>query len=128
MRKLCAWLGAAMLLLVCSIASGDSGTALKPYVTLILDTSGSMSEATGFGSPTCGAHCSTHTNTLCTTTANCPASETCVAPPDQKFFHAKCAIGNIANSYGDIVFALARYRANLGGAVSGEVPAGCTAA
>jgi Putative metal-binding motif len=128
MRKLCAWLGAATLLLVCSIASGDSGTALKPYVTLILDTSGSMSEATGFGSPTCGAHCSTHTNTLCTTTANCPVSETCVAPPDQKFFHAKCAIGNIANSYGDIVFALARYRANLGGAVSGEFPAGCTAA
>jgi uncharacterized protein (TIGR03382 family) len=128
MRKLCAWLGAATLLLVCSIASGDSGTALKPYVTLILDTSGSMSEATGFGSPTCGAHCSTHTNTLCTTTANCPVSETCVAPPDQKFFHAKCAIGNIANSYGDIVFALARYRANLGGTVSGEFPAGCTAA
>ncbi len=127
MRNVLAWLGAATLLLVCSIAGADSGTALKPYVTLILDTSGSMSGATGSGPPTCGYHCSTHTNTLCATSANCPGSETCVAPPDQKFTHAKCALNNIANSYGDIVFALARYRATLGGTVSGEFPNGCTA-
>ena len=122
MRKVLAWLGAATLLLVCSLARGDSGTSLKPYVTLILDTSGSMSEATGFGSPTCGNHCSTSTNTLCHVNADCPASETCVAPADQKFFHAKCAINNIANSYGEIVFALARYRATPSRHVVGHVP------
>src|SRR3569623_1837725 len=127
MRKVLAWLCGATLLLVCSLAGSDGGgTSLKPYVTLILDTSGSMSEATGFGSPTCGNHCSTSTNTLCHVNGDCPATETCVAPADQKFFHAKCAINNIANSYGEIVFALGRYRATQAGTVSGIFPNGCT--
>jgi len=127
MCKAGAWLGAATLVLLCSLARADGGgTSLKPYVTLILDTSGSMSEATGFGAPTCGNHCSTSTNTLCHVNGDCPASETCVAPADQKFTHAKCAINSIANSYGEIVFALGRYRATQAGTVSGVFPNGCT--
>ncbi|CAN5534790.1 hypothetical protein BH11MYX1_BH11MYX1_10660 [soil metagenome] len=127
MRTVFAWLGAATLLLVCSIARGDGGTALKPYVTLILDTSGSMDQPTNSGPPSCGAHCSNAANTLCSTDANCPGG-TCIAQLDHKFFHAKCAINSIANSYGDIVFALGRYRATLGGTVAGTFPGGCTAA
>lgn len=127
MRKLLAWLGvAAPLVVFAAITVARAGTSLKPNVTLILDTSGSMVGSTGFGAPTCGAHCSTHTNTLCNTAADCPATETCVAQVDNKLNHAKCAIGSIANSYGDMVLALARFRTTSGGSVSGEFPSGCT--
>ena len=96
MRKLLAWLGAAASIVVFSAyAHAGGGTALKPYVTLILDTSGSMTltgncpgpgsvgsvpcgNPTGFGPPSCGTHCSTTTDTLCATAPDCPASETCV--------------------------------------------------
>ncbi len=100
MRKLYACLGAAALVLVFATHANAQAT-LKPYVTLILDTSGSMTEATNSGPSTCGG-------------------------TDQKINHAKCAIQNIANSYGgDIEFALARFRNVSGGTLTGAFPAGC---
>ena len=116
MRKLLAWLGAAASIFVISAyAHAGTPTALKPYVTLILDTSGSMIDTTqgnptGFGPPSCGAHCSVTLGTLCNQAADCPTSETCVPQIDNKLNHARCAINNIANSYADIVFALGRFR------------------
>ncbi|MCX5741329.1 MAG: MopE-related protein [Proteobacteria bacterium] len=80
--------GFAALLLTTTVHAGDP---LKPYVVLILDTSGSMGPApfgagpTGSGPPSCGGS-------------------------DTRIDHAKCAINKIANSYGDMVFALARFR------------------
>ena len=117
---------AALIAVWLAATAAQAGTSLKPNVTLILDTSGSMTGATGFGPPTCGAHCSTHTNTLCSSAADCPGGETCVAPADNKLNHAKCAIQSIANSYGDMVLALSRFRSTSGGTVSGEFPNGCT--
>src|SRR5262245_12439578 len=131
MRNIVAWLGAATLMVVCSQVDAGNGTALKPYVTLILDTSGSMVDTaqgnpTGFGPPTCGAHCSTTVGTLCTTNSDCPGTETCVPPVDNKLDHAKCAIENIANSYGDIVFSLARFRNVTSGTTTlNTFPTGC---
>lgn len=127
MRKVLARLGVAVpIALFIATATAFAGSSLKPNVTLILDTSGSMGGATGFGQPTCGAHCSTHTNTLCSRAADCPGTETCVAAADNKLNHAKCAIHSIANSFGDMVLALARFRTTSGGSISGEFPAGCT--
>jgi len=63
---------------------------LKPYVVMILDTSGSMAEATGSGPTTCGK-------------------------PDLKLNHAVCAINSIVNSYGEMVFALGRFRETTSG-------------
>ena len=106
MRKVLARLGTAALLLVCSLASADTGTALKPYVTLILDTSGSMvgsssGNPTGFGATSCGTS-------------------------DTKLNHAKCAIYKVANSYGDIVFSLSRFRTVMGGSTTAATfPTGC---
>ena len=95
-------LGTAALLLVCSLASADTGSALKPYVTLILDTSGSMvgsssGNPTGFGATSCGTS-------------------------DTKLNHAKCAIYKVANSYGDIVFSLSRFRTAMGGSTPRRQP------
>ncbi|HTR53213.1 MAG TPA: MopE-related protein [Kofleriaceae bacterium] len=87
MRTLFAWLGVATLMIL-SPASTQAGppTALKPYVVLILDTSGSMTDATGSGPPSCGGS-------------------------DEKINHARCAINNIVNSYGgDMVFAFGKFR------------------
>jgi len=66
-------------------ARAQANEPLKPYVVLILDTSGSMNASTGSGPPTCGG-------------------------ADNRLNHAKCAINKIVNSYGDMVFALARFR------------------
>ncbi|MEO8699702.1 MAG: MopE-related protein [Kofleriaceae bacterium] len=112
MERLCAWLGAATLTIVALTASARAGEPLKPYVVLILDTSGSMvADNCGGGAGTCG-------------------NPTGSGPPscggiDDKLNHAKCAIYNIVNSYGDMVFALARFRTVLGGSISGTFPAGC---
>lgn len=107
MRKLCAWLGAASLVVLWSVSvHAGSGTVLKPYVVLILDTSGSMvgtayGNPTGFGPPSCGGI-------------------------DNKLNHAKCAIYNIANSYGDIDLALARFRnVTSGTTTAATFPTGC---
>ncbi|HEY5951590.1 MAG TPA: hypothetical protein VIV40_39120, partial [Kofleriaceae bacterium] len=106
MRKLFAWLGVATLFVLTSSAQAQNDV-LKPYVVLILDTSGSMvctsagcGNPTGSGPPSCGG-------------------------VDNKLNHAKCAINNIVNSFGDIVFALGRFRSTMGGTVSGTFPSGC---
>ncbi|MBV8761116.1 MAG: hypothetical protein JO257_27720 [Deltaproteobacteria bacterium] len=102
MRKLFAWLGAASLVVLWSVSTHAApGNALKPYVVLILDTSGSMNNATGSGPPSCGG-------------------------TDTKLNHARCAINNIVNSYGDIVFAFSKFHMNGGGAINGTCPNGCT--
>src|SRR5512147_395194 len=62
-----------------------AGDPLKPYVVLALDTSGSMGNSTGSGPPSCGG-------------------------ADTRLNHARCAINRIVNSYGDMVFALGRFR------------------
>src|SRR5687768_5613107 len=104
MTKLFAWLGVAALS-VLAPATAHAGDPLKPYVVLILDTSGSMvgtsfGNPTGFGPPSCGG-------------------------ADTKLNHATCAINRITNSYGDMVIGLARFRASLGGTISGTFPNGC---
>ena len=108
MRKVFARLGVAALLVLWSVsAHAGSGNVLKPYVVLILDTSGSMvrtdgfGNPTGFGPPSCGGI-------------------------DNKLNHAKCAIYNIANSYGDIDLALARFRnVTSGTTTAATFPTGC---
>src|SRR5688572_6628688 len=67
-------------------ARAQSGEVLKPYIVLIMDVSGSMVlNSTGAGAPSCGG-------------------------TDTRFDHAKCALQKIVDSYGDMVFALARFR------------------
>ena len=91
-------------MLVGAFAPGvaNAGDPLKPYVVLALDTSGSMNEPTNTGSPSCGG-------------------------PDTKLNHARCAIQNIVNSYGDMVFALGRFRMDAAGTTTGATfPGGCT--
>ncbi len=90
MRKLFAWLGAAMLFVSMSRAEA-ANDVLKPYVVMILDTSGSMGAATGSGPTSCGKR-------------------------DTRINHAVCAINNIVNSYGEMVFALGRFREVTNGA------------
>ena len=78
-------------------ARAQANEPLKPYVVFTLDTSGSMvntgageGNPTGAGPPSCGG-------------------------VDNRLNHAKCAINKIVNSYGDMVFALGRFRETPGG-------------
>ncbi len=106
MRKLFAWLGVATLAVVCSarIATAAPNDPLKPYITMILDTSGSMDTSTGSGPPSCGGE-------------------------DTRLDHARCAINKIINSFGDIVFALGRFRQVMGGTTTAATfPTGCCTA
>ena len=89
MRKLFAWLAIATLFVVTSSAHAQNDV-LKPYVVLILDTSGSMASSTGSGPTSCGK-------------------------ADNRINHAVCAINNIVNSYGDMVFSLAKFRETASG-------------
>ncbi|WP_299753669.1 MopE-related protein [Devosia sp.] len=73
-----------------SHAYAQANQPLKPYVVMILDTSGSMDVATGSGPTSCGT-------------------------ADLRFNHATCAINKIVNSYGDMVFALGRFRETTNG-------------
>ncbi|NVB83127.1 MAG: hypothetical protein HOV81_32415 [Kofleriaceae bacterium] len=103
MRKLLAWLGVVTCVLVFA-RTAQAEDVLKPYVFMILDTSGSMiltstGNPTGAGPPTCGG-------------------------VDNKLDHAKCAINKIVNSYGDMVFGLSRFRATMGGTTT-NFPTGC---
>ena len=101
MRKHYAWLGVAALTVMFSASNVWAGDPLKPYVVLILDTSGSMTDVTGSGPPSCGGI-------------------------DNKLNHARCAIDRIVNSYGDMVFALGRFRMTMSGATTQNTfPAGC---
>ncbi|HVV81497.1 MAG TPA: MopE-related protein [Kofleriaceae bacterium] len=102
MMRLPAWSGlAALASLLLLVRPADAGDPLKPYVLLMLDTSGSMvNNATGFGPPSCGGS-------------------------DTRLDHAKCAINHIANSYGDLVLGLSRFRQTT----TDNTPAnGCTMA
>src|ERR1041385_2395471 len=91
MRKVIAWFGVATLCFLTSSAQAQNDV-LKPYVVLILDTSGSMTGATGAGPTSCGK-------------------------VDNRINHAVCAINSIVNSYGDMVFSLARFREVTAGTV-----------
>jgi hypothetical protein len=93
MRKVLAWLGVATLAVVSSTRVQAANDVLKPYVVLILDTSGSMDAATGSGPTSCGGS-------------------------DTRLDHAVCAINNIANSYGDMVLAFGRFRETTAGTYS----------
>src|SRR6476659_10238969 len=100
MRMLRAWLGVATLFVLTSTANAQD--VLKPYVVLMLDTSGSMNSVTNAGPPTCGGR-------------------------DNRLNHARCAINRIVNSYGDMVFALGRFRMTAGGTTTATTfPTGCT--
>ncbi len=90
---------AALALLGLLAARAHAGEALKPYVLLELDTSSSMQTATGFGPPSCAGS------------------------TDSRLGHAKCAINNIANSYGDMVLGLVRFRQST---VDNNPADGCT--
>lgn len=103
MRKLFAWLGVATLAVILSPDDARAGDPLKPYVVFVLDTSGSMATATGSGPPSCGG-------------------------ADTRLDHARCAIRKIVNSYGDMVFALGRFRmADTGTTTANSFPSGCGA-
>lgn len=60
---------------------------IKPKVLLIFDTSGSMSDSTGQGPPTCGGS-------------------------DELLNHAKCAIQQVMDAHADISFAMGRFRSD----------------
>ncbi len=94
MNKLFAWLGVAMLGAVVSttVAHAQASEPLKPYVVFMLDTSGSMTNGVPAGTPppSCGG-------------------------ANNRINHARCAINKIVNSYGDMVFALGRFRETGGG-------------
>jgi hypothetical protein len=82
---------------------------LKPYVVFVLDTSGSMGPDTGSGGGPTGA------------------GPTSCGTSDTKLNHAKCALYNIVNSYGDMVFALGRFRMAMSGTPdSNGFPSGCS--
>ena len=85
MSKLLAWLGVATCVVVCAPSQARADEPLKPYVVFMLDTSGSMNASTSAGPPSCGGL-------------------------DNRLNHARCAINKIVNSYGDMVFALGRFR------------------
>src|SRR5262245_27167973 len=106
MKTFFAWLGVATLALIARApeAAAAPNDPLKPYIVLALDTSGSMDEATNSGPPSCGG-------------------------TDTKLNHARCAISNIVDSYGDIEFALGRFRTTMGGATTAATfPTGCCVA
>lgn len=94
-----------MLLVIAApgVSHAQGSEPLKPYVVLAFDTSGSMSSSTGSGPPSCGGN-------------------------DTRLDHARCAVNNIVNSYGEMVFALARFRTTDGGTTTASTfPAGCCA-
>src|SRR5262245_19738838 len=101
MRKLFAWLVPAMLMVMFAPTSAraQASEPLKPYVVFAFDTSGSMGTATGSGPPSCGG-------------------------ADSRLNHARCAINKIVNSYGDMTFALAHFRATKSGTPT-TFPTGC---
>jgi hypothetical protein len=99
MRHSLAGLGAA-LLVVFGLSGSADAQGLKPYVVFDLDTSGSMGTSTGAGPTTCGT-------------------------TDTRLNHARCAINRIANGYGDMVFALGRFRMSVTGTYSTSCTADC---
>ncbi|MGE3547960.1 MAG: VWA domain-containing protein, partial [Kofleriaceae bacterium] len=101
MKNRFAWLGVATLTALFASSTAWAGDPLKPYVVLMVDTSGSMNSATGSGPPSCGGS-------------------------DTRLNHARCAINRIVNSYGDMVFALGRFRMTNSGTYSSSCTADCS--
>jgi hypothetical protein len=73
------------LFALASPAFAQSSDTVKPYIVLTLDVSGSMNDPVAGPPEPCSGGVS-------------------------KFDHARCAIQNLANTHGDVVFALARFR------------------
>ena len=76
-------LGAALLWCVASPVSAQ--TQIKPYFMVIFDDSGSMNDPTGGGNNSCGQ-------------------------PRTKLNDAKCALQQVVNGYGDVVFGLTSFK------------------
>jgi hypothetical protein len=93
-------LGAAALVVLAASGPASAQSGLKPYVVLVLDTSGSMGNSTGAGPTSCGFS-------------------------DTRLNHARCAIGQIANSVGDMVFSLGMFRMNVSGTYTTSCTANC---
>jgi len=85
------WLAVAAVVIATSTSFAQG--VLKPYVVMMVDTSGSMDNSTGAGPPSCGGI-------------------------DNRLNHARCAINKIVNSYGEMVFALGRFRMTASGTFS----------
>ncbi|MGE0548340.1 MAG: MopE-related protein [Kofleriaceae bacterium] len=101
MKNRFAWLGVATLTALFASSTARADEPLKPYVVLMVDTSGSMNSATGSGPPSCGGS-------------------------DTRLNHARCAINRIVNSYGDMVFALGRFRMTNAGTYVNSCTADCS--
>jgi hypothetical protein len=78
----------AILVSLQQFASAQAGEPVKPYILFITDTSGSMNNSTGSGPPSCGGS-------------------------DSKLDHAKCAVTNIVNTYGDVVIGYGSFRQDI---------------
>ncbi len=90
--------------MACKLAPNPAGpkcqdNSIKPYMMVIVDTSGSMDAPTGAGLNSCG-----HVQ--------------------GRLSDAKCVLSNIVNSYGDVVFGLERFKEVTSG-VPSAAPAGC---
>lgn len=72
-------------------ADAQNSEAIKPFVLVIFDVSGSMGAATGQGSSSCGA-------------------------ADTRIDHAKCAIQQVVDAHSDIQFGMGRFRTTPDGA------------
>jgi len=97
MRNANLTLAVGLVLLMTASTFGGNAEAqetIKPYILLVVDTSGSMtSNSTGNGAPSCGG-------------------------VDTRFDHAKCAIQNLVNTHGDADFGLARFSHATSGSCS----------
>ncbi len=87
------------LLALTSVASAQSTDTVKPYIVLIVDVSGSMDSTVSGPAEACSGGTS-------------------------RFDHARCAIQNLVNTHGDVIFALARFRADASGASCGDCDGG----
>mgnify|MGYP000035120966 FL=1 len=72
-------------------ADAQNSEAIKPFVLVIFDVSGSMGASTGQGSSSCGA-------------------------ADTRIDHAKCAIQQVVDAHSDIQFGMGRFRTTPNGA------------
>ena len=101
MHRSVAWLAATLAVLGIgdrpAFAAGAS--TVKPYIVLVLDVSGSMSDPTNSGPP------------------SCPGTT------DTKLDHAKCAVQKISESYGEMVMALGRFHQS---STDNDCSNGCT--
>jgi hypothetical protein len=92
-RRLRAALAASLLLASAGRAPAQTSEQIKPYLLLVLDISGSMDDPAA-------------------TVSSCTGD-------DAKFDHAKCAIQQMVDSHGDIIFGLSRFRRATSGSCNG---------